>query len=110
MFATRLYVDKLFETDSFDPRDIFYNSLYVKSDHWSYEDEWRIVFPGRAPTQSFEDIPLHYEEIDGIIFGLRTSKSDIEEILEIVGSRRISLMQTTRQMDTFDIGITDYDH
>ncbi len=46
--------------------------LYVKSTHWSYEQELRIVTgDGRYPDDAVEDVPFHPLELVAVYFGAR---------------------------------------
>ena len=57
-------------------------TIYTKSRHWEYEEEWRIsAGAGRNPGVQFEDCPFGKNELDGVIFGLRTSAEDRAQIV-----------------------------
>lgn len=55
--------------------------LYRKSPHWAYEEEWRIsAGDGRDADKSFEDVTFGKNELDGVIFGMKTSDADRTDI------------------------------
>lgn len=67
--------------DSLNTSEITNSVIYTKMDEWSYEQEWRISFGnGRNKDAPFEDLPFGEREIDGLIFGLRTTDADRAEI------------------------------
>lgn len=53
-------------------RDIVAPLMYLKSRHWSYERELRLVSgEGRRPSEDVEDVPFHPDELVGVYFGAR---------------------------------------
>ncbi len=54
----------------------YVNVLLTKSDHWSYEREWRVVVQNAAN----EEIPFIPESLTGVIFGHRVSEENIKKI------------------------------
>ncbi|MEZ2332749.1 DUF2971 domain-containing protein [Mesorhizobium sp. RCC_202] len=70
--------------DSTNTREITNSIIYTKMNYWSYEKEWRISLGnGRNKDAPFEDLPFGINEIDGIIFGPRTSGTDRVEIRKL---------------------------
>lgn len=59
---------------TFEKAGIVDRAIYTKSSEWAYEEEWRLSSGGgRRPGELFEDVPFGWNELDGLIFGLRTS-------------------------------------
>ncbi len=71
------------------------DKIYYKGVHWKYEYEWRVpILPLAdddsrkkyfhqnpiAKNQTYSDENFHPEELNAIIFGLRASKQNIEDI------------------------------
>ncbi len=54
--------------------------ILTKSDHWSYEKEWRIIIPDNTKY-----IPLPPRVISAIYFGCKISEENRNEILRCVG-------------------------
>lgn len=66
---------------TFDKAEILNRAVYTKAADWRYEEEWRLNSGGgRRPGELFEDVPFGRNELDGLIFGLRTSEDDREQI------------------------------
>lgn len=71
-------------TGSINEAGILDRTIYTKSIEWAYEKEWRLCTgAGRRPGEMYEDCPFGREELDGIIFGLRTSAQDRSELEEL---------------------------
>lgn len=52
--------------------DVVEPLIYLKSEHWSREEELRIVAgEGRNPGTDFEDIPFHPRELVAVYYGAR---------------------------------------
>lgn len=57
--------------------------MFLKSTHWRYEQELRIVSgEGRDPSAEFEDLPFHPRELVAVYFGARAA--ELREELEPV--------------------------
>lgn len=74
-----------------DFKPIYNRYISTKSQHWSYEREWRLVIPKKSNDNSlFEDQGIWPEEIDSVYLGCRISDTDQKEILEILKSSKLS--------------------
>lgn len=63
---------------------IVHSVIFRKSPEWANEHEWRLSLGfGRNPGAPYEDLPWGGEELDGVIFGTRTSDADKQEIREL---------------------------
>ncbi len=64
-----------------DPQELINKLVYTKSDHWSYEAEWRVSSGfGRDRTAQFEDLSFGAPELESLIFGCRIDVARREEI------------------------------
>ena len=64
----------------------FYPTLSVKSNDWEYERETRLVLfslLGDLDKRS-RKLTYNFDSLKGIIFGIRTSDSDKQEVIEII--------------------------
>lgn len=88
-----------YEANTFD---LTRTILGTKAIDWKHEEEWRIIIPHTAGKLSFPP-----EMLDGIIFGMRTSKSDKEMIREWIGSRGIPIetFQVSNKPRSFELEI-----
>lgn len=76
----------------------------LKSDEWSYEYEWRIVFaigPGHANFEIAMPSP------SAVILGVHARKSDIDMMLDYCTKNGIALKQVTQRHDEFRLEIID---
>lgn len=78
----------------------------TKSAHWSYEQELRIYSgAGRSPA-AFEDVAFGRHEIDGLIFGARTSQPDRQRLTALAAAYpNIELLRATVSTAAFGIDI-----
>jgi hypothetical protein len=83
-------------------------TIYTKSRHWEYEEEWRIsAGAGRNPGAQFEDCPFGKNELDGVIFGLRTSAEDRAQILALAAEYpNVEMMQIQREASSFKLQVS----
>ncbi|RUV66742.1 MAG: DUF2971 domain-containing protein [Mesorhizobium sp.] len=87
-FFTESYlINSLSGLQSVNVKEINDAVIYTKMAEWEYEKEWRISSgSGRNKEEPFEDVPFGYNELDGLIFGLRTSKEDRQEITKLAAA------------------------
>lgn len=81
--------------------------VYSKSDHREHESEWR-VYTGRGRTDGpYEDIPFNMAELEGVIFGTRTSASDRLALTQLLRSfyPHVTLYQATPKPDAYGLDI-----
>ena len=66
------------------PNELFDHLVLTKAASWSYEREWRVHSgDGRDRNAPYEDIPFGLNELEAVIFGLNTSKTDRETLSEL---------------------------
>ncbi len=80
--------------------------LTTKSQHWSYEEEWRILHYDRHGRQHFPA-----EELSGVILGAKISPRDQKTILEILAKRasRPALYKAKIKNNEFGLDIQPLD-
>jgi hypothetical protein len=68
---------------------LFFDLVFTKSAHWSYEREWRCWVLARPEdgTELYEDNLLDPEEIEALYLGCRMTKEDREAILGFLGDK-----------------------
>ena len=65
-------------------RPVTHSIIFRKSPEWSYEQEWRVTMGfGRDRSAPYEDLPWGGDELDGVIFGTRTTDVHKDEIRQI---------------------------
>ena len=81
--------------------------IYTKSADYEYEQEWRISSgSGRDVEAPFEDLRFGRDELDGIIFGLKTSDADKDEIRALAAEYpAASIMRAVRGRSSLELSI-----
>lgn len=65
----------------------FYAAATTKLEHWGHEDEYRLLFNSMSfnfPTKDSRKLKYDFNDLDGIILGMRTLDQDKIEIKNIV--------------------------
>ncbi|WP_417316268.1 DUF2971 domain-containing protein [Cycloclasticus pugetii] len=87
-------------------RDNF-KSLTVKTRHWSNEQEYRLILKSQFNSRIEEDnrkLRYTFDDLDGIIFGIKTADSDKYKLIEMV-----ERMCQTRNREEFTFYQSFYD-
>ena len=87
-------------------RDNF-KSLTVKTRHWSNEQEYRLILKSQFNSYIDEDdrkLRYTFDDLDGIIFGIKTADSDKYKLIEMV-----ERMCQTRNREEFTFYQSFYD-
>lgn len=85
----------------------FTRLISAKSQHWSYEKEWRCLDEdadtGLPDLQLFTDIDLYAEEISGVYLGCQIADRDRNELVRIVKSElsHAQMFQARRSTSAF---------
>lgn len=69
-------------------KTFYFQAICSKSNHWDYEFEWRAVMAGGRKTN-----PYKPTDLDGIIFGVNTSKRDFKKIDAIIRQNNMDHVQ-----------------
>ena len=65
----------------------FYNNLTIKLKEWRYEKEYRIIIEGLVGDFSKPEsrtLKYQFEELKGLIFGIKTTPQDKQKIIHII--------------------------
>lgn len=81
--------------------------IFRKSLEWEYEQEWRLSLGfGHDRAAAYEDIRFGDNELDGVIFGTRTSNADKAEIRQLCARYpNIEFMQATQVPGATTLGV-----
>ncbi len=79
---------------------------FVKHEDWEYEKEWRIICSFINPSERYLKFPRK-NVLTGIIFGLRTSDSDRQRIMEAIEASdpRIKIHEAKEDKSKFKVEI-----
>ena len=70
-----------------DVRDNFFKDVTFKTEHWEYEQEYRLILEnnsGKLNKRDHRKLTYDFNSLKGIIFGIRTSTEDKMKIIEII--------------------------
>lgn len=87
--------------------DMFKKQALTKSKSWGYEKEWRLLFFDGAN----KSLKIPKEIITGVIFGLRTSKENINTLLKCLDENQLSSVKIKKcyKSDTeFSLSFKEY--
>lgn len=65
----------------------FYRDITIKSDDWEYEKEFRLILSSSLDSYSNpgdRSLTYDFSSLEGIIFGIKTSKNDKLSIIKII--------------------------
>ena len=68
----------------------FYGSLTTKLADWQHENEYRIIFHSlifEFPDRASRKLRYRFEDLQGIIFGIKTPPEEKVEIMRIIGAK-----------------------
>jgi hypothetical protein len=89
-----------------DHEALMHTIVSTKSSHWAYEEELRIYSGAGRSAAAFEDVAFGRHEIDGVIFGARTSDPDRERITALAAAYpAIELLRATVSTAAYGIDI-----
>ncbi|WP_332813872.1 DUF2971 domain-containing protein [Ramlibacter sp.] len=85
-FTEAEWLDDLMGIKKLDTSALYRRYAYVKSDHWSYEKEWRAWYPLATSPEMYDTVQLHPRELRAVYFGCRASSSFVQEAKTLVGN------------------------
>ena len=77
----------------------------LKSDEWSYEKEWRIVYAIGVPHAN---MPIPMPKPMAILLGVHVSKSDSKSMRDFARQHGILLKQVSQRHDEFRLEVRDF--
>ncbi len=90
-----------------DKQRVMGQIVWTKSAHWAHEQEWRVCAGSGRSSSSHEDIPFNAKELDGVIFGVRTTEADRAALTNLRATRypNVELLQASISPDTYELNI-----
>jgi Protein of unknown function (DUF2971) len=68
-FSEREFIESMTGVHELNFSGLYKRYAYAKSDHWSYEKEWRVWYPFSESTTSFDTVPLRKSEVKARVLG-----------------------------------------
>jgi len=83
-FTEDQWIEDWLSIDKLDVDQLSRRYAYVKSNHWSYEKEWRVWFP-LAPVSGdlWYDCPIRDSEFSAVYIGCCAEQSFVNEVAEL---------------------------
>lgn len=78
-FSEQEWLDDLVAVRKLDMSALYRRYALMKSDHWSYEREWRVWYPMANSSEMYDTAPLRESELRAVYFGCRAEDSFIDE-------------------------------
>ena len=66
--------------------NLYFDLAFVKSNHWSYEKEWRCINPFADEACPYSDYTFHPEEIASVCLGCRMQEKEEVEIMRLLAT------------------------
>lgn len=107
LFDDEMLSDELAGYNRMTPKRIVDEIVWTKSRHWAHEREWR-VFAGRGRGDfPYEDVPFNPIELDGVIFGMRTTEGNQTALANLVRGRypHVELLRARARSDVYELAI-----
>jgi hypothetical protein len=83
-FTESQWLDVFVGMGELNERELYRRYAYIKSEHWSYEREWRVWYPNSDKTQKFDTIPIRHNEFKAIYLGCCIEGKKKQDILTLV--------------------------
>jgi hypothetical protein len=86
--------------------------VWTKSSHWAHEREWRVYSGLGRSDGSYEDIPFGARELDGVIFGVRTTEAERTALVALLKTRypHVELLQAKARTETYGLAIVSAEY
>ena len=99
---------KLRDINRASPGELAKMVLLMKSDHWIYEKEWRIIVdPSRADNPGCRIFPYPKEALTGVIFGCEMQQNDKCAVIKWLeeGNHKAQLYDAERDIGDYSLKI-----
>jgi len=83
-YSEQEWLDDFVGIKKLDPHALFRRYAYAKSNHWSYEREWRVWYPLAEGPGEFDEVPVRSSELRAIYIGCRASSAFRAEVASMV--------------------------
>jgi hypothetical protein len=105
LFDDEMISDLMAGYSALDVERLLDEVTLTKSNLWAHEREWR-VYSGRGRSDKlYEDVSFNAQELDGLIFGVRTSDSDRLALSDLVREKypHAELIQAKTEAATYSL-------
>jgi hypothetical protein len=75
-FTESEWIDNILSVRKFDVRELNRRYVYYKSQHWFYEEEWRVWYPLiPSPAEPHDYVPIRQSEFAALYLGCKAERS-----------------------------------
>ena len=85
-FTEDEFIDDFCGVKRLDITELTRRSIHTKSEHWAYENEWRVYFPLSESPGRYEDLNLRASEFKAIYFGCCANSEFIDLALPMLAA------------------------
>lgn len=85
-FSEDEFLDDFCGIKRLDAPSLTKRSIHTKSDHWSYENEWRVYYPLSEVPGLYEDLRLRQSEFKAIYFGCRADGDFVDKARSLLAT------------------------
>jgi hypothetical protein len=107
-FSEEEFIDDLLSLKRLDVQSLYRRYAYVKSNHWAYEQEWRVWYPF-SDTTDHDFIPIRPAELKAVYFGCRMDREVQTRLTTLlrVGFPGARLLKSHRRSDDYALEFHD---
>ena len=107
-FSESEFIDNILSLNKFDISALSRRYVYSKSQHWSYEQEWRVWYP-LSTTALYDDMPIRESEFAAIYLGCCASDDFRKEIWNAVRAHfpKVRVFQAHKQKEAYALEYTE---
>lgn len=107
-FSEQEFIDDLLSLKRIDFQSLYRRYAYIKSDHWAYEQEWRVWYPFSS-TKDHDLNPINPAELKAVYFGCRIDSDTRERLTALLraGFPDVRLLQAKRRNDAYALEFTE---
>lgn len=105
-FSAYEWLDEIFSVKRLDNDALYKRYAYIKSDHWSYEREWRVWYPLiPAPDSLYEDISIRQSEFVALYIGCKADPQFAEDAVKLAKTAfpSVSVYRAEKREDIYSL-------
>lgn len=84
LFTESEWLDQMTGLGILDAHGLYRRYACVKSDHWAYEREWRVWYPGEKSGRLYDDMPIRPREFRSVTLGCNAEPGFVQEVTALV--------------------------
>ncbi len=107
-FSEQEFIDDLLSLKRIDFQSLYRRYAYFKSDHWAYEQEWRVWYPF-SDTKDHDLNPINPAELKAVYFGCQMDSDTKRRLTTLLkaGFPDAKLLQAKRRNDVYALEFTE---